>query len=626
MRTAVGMKVIGLTGGIASGKSTVSAYLKDKGIPVIDCDVEAKRILDPGEKAYGDVVNAFGREILFEDGTINRKKLGSIIFGNEEKVKLLNSLTHPEVIRKTNEYLEEYRAKGFELAVVDAPLLIEAGMTSVADEVWLVWIPEEMQIERAVKRDAASREQIINRIKSQMPSEEKKKFADRIISNTGTVEELLKEVDRLLSQTLSQKKEERKMQDYEIRDITLAPEGKRRIEWVKKHMPILSEYDRRYSAEKPLKGKKIAVSVHLEAKTAFLALVLRDLGAECAVTGCNPLSTQDPVAAALVEEGLRVYGLRGATPEEYNRHLNKALDIEPDIIIDDGGDFVNLLHTTRRELLPKIIGGCEETTTGIMRLRAMESEGVLELPMIAVNYADCKHLFDNRYGTGQSVWDGIMRTTNLIVAGKTVVIAGYGWCGRGAAAKAKGLGANVIVTEIDPVKAIEATMDGFRVMTMDEAAPLGDIFVTLTGCRDVITGRHFEKMKDGVLLANAGHFDVEVNKVDLEAMSTETFESRANIMTYRMADGRELNLLAEGRLVNLAAGDGHPAEIMDMSFAIQLQSVLYLNKMGKTLENKLIEVPREIDLQVAEIKLDSMGIKIDKLTEEQKKYVSSWKE
>lgn len=413
-------------------------------------------------------------------------------------------------------------------------------------------------------------------------------------------------------------------QAYEIKDISLAPEGKRRIEWVKKHMPILSAYDKLYSDKKPLAGKHIAVSVHLEAKTAYLALVLRNLGAQCAVTGCNPLSTQDAVAAALVEEGLNVYGVHGASAEDYHRHLNMALDIEPDIIIDDGGDFINILHTERQELLKNIIGGCEETTTGIMRLKAMEREGLLKIPMIAVNNADCKHLFDNRYGTGQSAWDGIMRTTNLIVAGKTVVVAGYGWCGRGVAAKAKGLGANVIVTEIDSVKAIEAHMDGFAVMTMDEAAPLGDIFVTLTGCKDVITARHFKKMKNGVLLANAGHFDVEINKNDLQDLSVENFEARENITAYVMQDGRELNLLAEGRLVNLAAGDGHPAEIMDMSFAIQLQSVLYLNEKGKELPCALIGVPREIDQEVARIKLDSLGIKTDTLSAEQLEYVNAW--
>lgn len=412
--------------------------------------------------------------------------------------------------------------------------------------------------------------------------------------------------------------------DYEIRDITLAPEGRRKIEWVKKHMPILSAYDKMYSDKKPLAGKRIAVSVHLEAKTAYLALVLRNLGAECAVTGCNPLSTQDAIAAALVAEGLKVYGIHGASAEDYHRHLNMALDIKPDIIIDDGGDFVNILHTERTDLLDNIIGGCEETTTGIMRLKAMERENLLKIPMIAVNNAKCKHLFDNRYGTGQSVWDGIMRTTNLIVAGKTVVVAGYGWCGRGVAAKAKGLGANVIVTEIDAVKAIEAHMDGFSVMTMDEAAPIGDVFVTLTGCKDVITGRHFEKMKNGVLLANAGHFDVEINKPDLEELSVESFKARENITAYVMPDGRELNLLAEGRLVNLAAGDGHPAEIMDMSFAIQLQSVLYLNNAGKTLPHKLISVPAETDEQVARIKLDSLNIKTDSLSSEQLAYVNAW--
>ncbi len=414
------------------------------------------------------------------------------------------------------------------------------------------------------------------------------------------------------------------MANYEIKDITLAPEGKRRIEWVKKHMPILSTYDKLYSEAKPLKGKRVAVSVHLEAKTAYLALVLRNLGAECAVTGCNPLSTQDPVAAALAEEGLNVYGIHGATLEEYERHLNKALDIRPDIIIDDGGDFVNIIHTQRQDLLENLLGGCEETTTGIMRLKALESEGLLKLPMIAVNNAKCKHLFDNRYGTGQSVWDGIMRTTNLIVAGKTVVVAGYGWCGRGVAAKAKGLGANVIVTEVDAVKAIEAHMDGFRVMTMDEAASLGDVFITLTGCNDVITKKHFEKMKTGVLLANAGHFDVEISKPDLLSLSVDTFESRTSIMTYVMADGRELNLLAEGRLVNLAAGDGHPAEIMDMSFAIQLQSVLYVAENGGKLPNKLIEVPEEIDNEVARIRLKSMDVEIDKLTPEQERYVNGY--
>ena len=294
-----------------------------------------------------------------------------------------------------------------------------------------------------------------------------------------------------------------------IRDINLAPEGKARIDWVRGYMPLLNQLEEEFERDKPFEGKKIAVSVHLEAKTAYLALVLATGGAKVAITGSNPLSTQDPIAAALAAEGLNVYAWHGATDEEYFEHLNKTLDLKPDIIIDDGGDLVHLLHTTRSELVENILGGCEETTTGVLRLRAREREGELKFPMIAVNDAYCKYLFDNRYGTGQSVWDGIMRTTNLIVAGKTVVVAGYGWCGKGVAAKAKGLGANVIVTEVDPIKAIEAVMDGFKVMTMEEAAPFGDVFITVTGCNRVIRKEHFEKMKDGVLLANAGHFDVD---------------------------------------------------------------------------------------------------------------------
>lgn len=343
-------------------------------------------------------------------------------------------------------------------------------------------------------------------------------------------------------------------------------------------------------------------------------------------TGSNPLSTQDAIAAALVEEGINVYAWHGATAEEYQEHLNRTLDCNPDIIIDDGGDLVHLLHTTRKELQQNIIGGCEETTTGVIRLRAMEREGILGFPMISVNDAYCKYLFDNRYGTGQSVWDGIMRTTNLIVAGKNVVVAGYGWCGKGIAMKAKGLGANVIVTEVDHIKAIEAVMDGFTVMTMDEAAAIGDIFITATGCKQVIVGRHFEKMKDGVLLANAGHFDVEVWKPDLEALAVEKRPMRENIEGYVMKDGRVLNLLAEGRLVNLASGDGHPAEIMDMSFALQALSARYLVKNEGKLEKKVYNVPEEIDRRVASMKLEAMGITIDKLTEEQERYLQSWAE
>lgn len=411
-----------------------------------------------------------------------------------------------------------------------------------------------------------------------------------------------------------------------IRDIKLAPEGRARINWVKGYMPLLNQLEKEFSEERPFEGKKIAVSVHLEAKTAYLCLVLAAGGAQVSVTGSNPLSTQDAIAAALVEEGLNVYAWHGATAEEYQEHLNRTLDCNPDIIIDDGGDLVHLLHTTRQELKQNIIGGCEETTTGVLRLRAMEMEGILGFPMISVNDAYCKYLFDNRYGTGQSVWDGIMRTTNLIVAGKNVVVAGYGWCGKGIAMKAKGLGANVIVTEIDHIKAIEAVMDGFLVMTMDDAAAIGDIFITATGCKQVIVGRHFEKMKDGVLLANAGHFDVEVWKPDLEALAVEKRPMRRNIDGYVMKDGRILNLLAEGRLVNLASGDGHPAEIMDMSFALQALSARHLVKNQGNLEKRVYDVPEDIDRRVASMKLEAMGISIDKLTEEQKQYLISWGE
>jgi len=411
-----------------------------------------------------------------------------------------------------------------------------------------------------------------------------------------------------------------------IRDIKLAPEGKARINWVKGYMPLLNHLEKEFSQERPFEGKKIAVSVHLEAKTAYLCLVLAAGGAQVSVTGSNPLSTQDPIAAALVEEGLNVYAWHGATQEEYEEHLNKTLDCGPDIIIDDGGDLVHLLHTTRQELKKDIIGGCEETTTGVLRLKAMEREGVLGFPMISVNDAYCKYLFDNRYGTGQSVWDGIMRTTNLIVAGKNVVVAGYGWCGRGIAMKAKGLGANVIVTEVNHIKAIEAVMDGFLVMTMDEAAAIGDIFITATGCKQVIVGRHFKKMKNGVLLANAGHFDVEIWKPDLEDLAVEKRTMRRNIEGYVMKDGRILNLLAEGRLVNLASGDGHPAEIMDMSFALQALSARYLVKNQDNLENRVYNVPDEIDHRVASMKLNAMGISVDELTQEQKEYLEGWGE
>lgn len=409
-----------------------------------------------------------------------------------------------------------------------------------------------------------------------------------------------------------------------IRDINLAESGKQKIEWVRKNMPLLRSLEEEFEKTKPFYGVRVSVSVHLEAKTAYLAKLLSIGGGEVSVTGSNPLSTQDDVAAALVQDGLDVYAWYNATDEEFHEHLNLALGYKPNIIIDDGGDLVHLLHTKRSELLPHVMGGCEETTTGVIRLKAMEKEGVLNFPMVAVNNAYCKYLFDNRYGTGQSVWDGINRTTNLIVSGKNVVVVGYGWCGKGIAMRASGFGASVIVCEIDPIKAAEAVMDGYKVMPMEEAAKVGDIFITVTGCNRVIHSDHFKVMKDGVILCNAGHFDVEVSVKELEEMACEKQEQRKNIMGYRMENGRWINLLAGGRLVNLAAGDGHPAEIMDMSFALQALSAEYVLKNYSKLGSKVVDVPEEIDRRVALMKLKSWGIKIDELTEEQKKYLGSW--
>jgi len=352
-----------------------------------------------------------------------------------------------------------------------------------------------------------------------------------------------------------------------------------------------------------------------------MAEVFKNAGAEVAVTGSNPLSTQDDVAAALVERGITVFATHACTDEQYNEYLNKAVDFAPTIVIDDGGDIINLLHTKRRDALEKILGGSEETTTGVHRLRALERRGELAFPVIAANDAYCKYLFDNRYGTGQSTWEGIMRATNLVVAGKNVVIAGYGWCGKGAAMRAKGLGANVIVTEVDPIKAIEAVFDGFRVMPMSDAAKVGDIFLTVTGDKDVITGEHFPLMKNGAILANAGHFDVEVNIPQLESQSVSRKTVRANVEEFLQNDGRKIYLLAQGRLVNLASGDGHPAEIMDLSFAVQFFSVAHILHNHKKLENKVYLIPDEINTQIAEIKLDSLGVKIDSLTDAQKEYL-----
>ena len=409
----------------------------------------------------------------------------------------------------------------------------------------------------------------------------------------------------------------------EIKDIKLAPSGHDKINWVASYMPILNSIKADFERTKPFAGLKISMSIHLEAKTAYLAKLLKAGGAEVWVTGCNPLSTQDDVAAALVEDGFTVHAWRGVSDEEYKSHLIKTLSLCPDLMIDDGGDLTQLIHGECREYAKNLIGGCEETTTGIHRLFARERAGMLDYPMIDVNDADCKHLFDNRYGTGQSTLEGIMNSTNLIIAGKTVVVAGYGWCGKGLAMRAKGMGASVVVTEIDPIKALEATMDGFSVLPMDEAARVGDIFVTLTGCRDVIRREHFEVMKDGVLLSNSGHFDVEIDKSALSELSVEEFDRKPNIRGYKMADGRVLNLLAEGRLVNLAAGNGHPAEIMDMSFAIQAKSLEFLAKNRGNLENKVYAVPREIDEEVARIKLKASGISIDALTQEQKEYLAA---
>ncbi len=408
-----------------------------------------------------------------------------------------------------------------------------------------------------------------------------------------------------------------------IRDVTLASDGQKKIDWVKSYMPLLNAFEEEFVDSKPFKGINVAVSVHLEAKTAYLCLVLKAGGANVYATGSNPFSTQDDVAASLADQGVNTFAWYGATPKEYEIHLVETLKCYPHIVIDDGGDLVSLLHGEYKHLAKDVIGGCEETTTGVLRLNARERESKLDFPMIAVNDAYCKYLFDNRYGTGQSVWDGIMRTTNLTIAGKTVVVAGYGWCGRGVATKAKGLGARVIVTEIDSVRAIEAVMDGFEVMSMDDASEYGDIFVTLTGCNDVITLKHFKKMKDGVLLANAGHFDVEISKPDLEAISDKIFERRKNVRAYQTSDGRIINLLADGRLVNLASGDGHPAEIMDMSFAVQLQSALYVLNHGKQLENRVYKMPEETDRKIAAMKLAALGISIDKLSIEQETYLMS---
>lgn len=409
-----------------------------------------------------------------------------------------------------------------------------------------------------------------------------------------------------------------------VRDASLFKSGQQKIDWVKAHMPVLRSIEKDFLESQPFKNLKVALSIHLEAKTAYLCTVLAAGGAEMYVTGSNPLSTQDDVAAALAHNGLNVFAWYNASSEEYMSHLREVIKVGPDVIIDDGGDLVNLIHNEYPELLPKVLGGCEETTTGIIRLVSMHRDGQLKFPMIAVNNAKCKYLFDNRYGTGQSVWDGINRTTNLIVAGKTVVVAGYGWCGKGVAMRAKGLNAQVVITEIDPIKAMEARMDGFSVCEMTEAAKIGDFFVTVTGCKDVITKKAFQNMKDGAILCNAGHFNVEINLPELEELAVEIKPQRNNIMGYTMENGNTISVIAEGRLVNLAAGDGHPAEIMDMSFSIQALCAEYIVKNGENLNAGVIDVPEEIDRKVALRKLNSWGTEIDVLTPEQEKYINSW--
>ena len=409
--------------------------------------------------------------------------------------------------------------------------------------------------------------------------------------------------------------------DSVIRDIDLAPQGIQKIDWVEKHMPVLSGIAKQFRKEQPFAGLKVVVSVHLEAKTAYLAQVIHEGGGEVYATGSNPLSTQDDVCAGLASWGVTVLATHGCTLEEYHDFQCKALSVKPDVIIDDGGDMVHILHEEHPEWAVNLRGGCEETTTGIIRLRNRAKAGQLRFPMFNINDADCKHLFDNRYGTGQSVWDGVMRTTNLVVAGTTVVVAGYGWCGKGVAMRAKGLGAKVVVTEVDPVKAIEAVMDGFTVLPMAEAAKIGDWFVTVTGCDGVIRPEHMLEMKEGAILCNAGHFDVEVDVAGLRALAKESREVRHNIEGFLLPNGKTIYLLAEGRLVNLAAGDGHPAEIMDMSFALQAECARRMAECGRDMKPDLYSVPVDIDKAVATRKLTALGVSIDVLSEEQKAYL-----
>jgi adenosylhomocysteinase len=413
------------------------------------------------------------------------------------------------------------------------------------------------------------------------------------------------------------------MTEFKVKDQNLAPQGALLVEWAAKHMPVLAQIRSRFEKEQPLKNVTVGACLHVTKETAVLAETLKAGGAEVALCGSNPLSTQDEVAAFLADKGINVYAWRDQKTDEYFWCINQVLDYKPKVTLDDGADLVGTLHKERTELLENVTGGTEETTTGVIRLRAMEKDGALKYPIIAVNDAYTKYLFDNRYGTGQSTIDGILRSTSLLLAGKNFVVAGYGWCGRGLAMRAKGMGAQVIVTEVDPTKALEAIMDGFRVMPMNEAAKIGDFFVTLTGDISVIRKEHMQKMKDGAIIANSGHFNVEINIPDLESMSVSKRTVRPNLEEYSLKDGRKLYLLAEGRLVNLAAAEGHPSEVMDMSFSNQALSVEYLLK-NRGLETRVYRVPKEIDELVAGLKLKTINVEIDELTEEQKKYLATW--
>ncbi|OIO26827.1 adenosylhomocysteinase [Candidatus Micrarchaeota archaeon CG_4_10_14_0_2_um_filter_60_11] len=412
--------------------------------------------------------------------------------------------------------------------------------------------------------------------------------------------------------------------DYKVKDESLAAAGAKRIDWASSHMPVLRKIRERFAKEKPLKGVRIAACLHVTKETAVLMRTLKAGGAEVSLCGSNPLSTQDDVAAALAAEGISVYAWRGVNNEEYYWCLNQVLDKKPQITTDDGADLISLIHSKRQELIPGVIAGQEETTTGVIRLKSMAADGALKFPVIAVNDTPTKHFFDNVYGTGQSTMDGVIRATEELIAGKVFVIAGYGYCGRGLASRARGMGASVVIAEVDPVKAIEAHLDGFRVMKMDEAAKIGDIFVTATGDRDVLVKRHFELMKDGAVIANTGHFDVEINVGDLEKLAKSKKEVKPDVESYELKNGHKLYLLAQGRLVNLACANGHPSEVMDTSFGDQALVSEWLVTHAKSLKPKVYDVPKDIDDTVAKLKLEGIGVTIDELTPEQKKYLASW--